>query len=158
MGKKTLSVMLLFVAFIISAQKSAVTAGGDAIGRGGSASYTIGQPTFKSASANELSNTPGVQHAYEVSVLSEKNQEISSNFEITVFPNPTMDVVNLKISNYDLQGLSYQLLSSTGQLLSKNILKEMTTPIDMDNLPSSTYFIKITQNKNTIRTFKIIKH
>lgn len=158
MTKKTaLACMLLAVAFAY-AQKSPVTAGGEASGSGGSSSYSIGQLAYADITTNKLSENQGVQQAYEIMEVTEKKAIIPSRLEFAVYPNPTEDVVNVAITNYENEKVSYQLISETGQLLTNTQASEDITSISMKNAASGMYFIQVIQNEQAIKTFKIIKH
>lgn len=155
MRKKTLTAFLLFAVYTINAQETIVASGGDASGIKGSSSYSIGQSVY---SNETILASQGVQNAYEIlEVLNEKDA-ITSNLKFTAYPNPTADMVYLNTENVDQSILFYQLYSVLGQLLSNDKVTENTTSISMKNLPQGTYFLKVVQNNESIKTFKIIKH
>ena len=158
MTKQTLTALLLFVTVFMHAQKGVVTSGGKATGSGGSSSYTVGLVNFKSNTANNSNSTEGVQHAYQITEIENAQKVVKSDLSFTVFPNPTEDLVTIKIDNYVNGIMSYQLFSAAGQLIfSKNASESLTT-ISMGNLAQGTYFIKVSCNEKPIKTFKIIKN
>ena len=155
MRKKTLTVFILFAVYTINAQEAVVASGGDASGIKGSSSYSIGQSVY---SNENILASQGVQNAYEIlEVLNEKDV-LTSNLKFTAYPNPTADIINLKTENIDQSILFYQLYSVSGQLLSNDKLAENTTSVSMKNFPTGTYFLKVMQNDESIKTFKIIKN
>lgn len=158
MRKKTLTAFLLFAVYTINAQETVVASGGDASGIRGSSSYSIGQSVYATNSNENISVAQGVQNGYEIMEISNEKDAITSNLQFTVYPNPTADIINLKIENVDQGILFYQLYSLSGQLLSNDKLTENTTSIPMKNLPYGTYFLKVLSNEKTIKTFKIIKN
>lgn len=157
MTKHILTAIMLFGAAMMYAQESVAIAGGEAAGSGGSSSYTIGQVVYKSESGSSFSTSQGVQHAYEVFEISDKDELANASLQLTLYPNPTEDQLNLALENPEEGNVSYQLFSPSGQLLANGNLKESTTSIAMKKFAAGTYFIKVSRNDKPIRTFKIIK-
>lgn len=141
----------------VMAQQSVVSSGGDINGTGGSISYSIGQLAYSAHIGENGSITEGVQQAYEISVIS--GIEINNiNLEISAFPNPTNDYLNLNIKNKEFNNLSFYLFDNNGRILHNVEIKSNTTQIDMSSYPPAVYFIKITSNEKEIKNFKIIKN
>ena len=96
MNKKT----LLFTLFIgsmglLSAQSSTISTGGTLTGSG-KADYSIGIPLYSPASGTGGTASSGNQQVYEISsTLGTDIQYIQ--LEMSVYPNPTTDIINLKI-------------------------------------------------------------
>ena len=157
MTKQILTALMLFAVALTYAQESIASGGGEAAGSGGSSSYTIGQLMYGSDSGGNYSASQGVQHAYEVFEISDKDELANAALGLTVYPNPTEDQLNLTMGNIDEGTMSYQLFSPSGQLLANGNLKENTTSIAMKKFAAGTYFIKVFRNDKSIRTFKIIK-
>jgi len=53
--------------------------------------------------------------------------------------------------------MSYQLYDISGKLLESNTIASISTSIEMKQLATSTYFIKVFDNHKEVKTFKIIK-
>ena len=64
----------------------------------------------------------------------------------------------LKVDNYDNKNLLYQLFDISGKLLESKKITSNETQIKMEMLIPSNYFIKVTDKKKEIKTFKIIKN
>jgi len=75
----------------------------------------------------------------------------------SVYPNPTIDYLIIKVENYDKENLAFQFFDINGKLLDSKILIESETRIDMNNYASLIYFLKITDSQKDVKTFKIIK-
>jgi hypothetical protein len=156
---KTLPINLLLVIISFSfsttySQKSIVATGGKAIGSGGTASFSVGQISYKSPNGNIVSD--GVQQPYEIVTLGKSNSEDIS-LEMNVFPNPTVDELRLKIGE-NKEFLSFQLFDINGKLLSNSEkIIENETVINMKNFYSGIYFLKIISTTQMLKTFKIIK-
>jgi hypothetical protein len=132
--------------------------GGNASGSGGSVSYTVGQIVYTSNANSSGSVAQGVQQPYEISVITAIEDAKDISLEIMVYPNPATDFIMLKIENYEVQNLRYQLFDINARLLQDNKIVGNETSIAMTNYMSATYFLKVTDNNKVIKTFKIIKH
>jgi hypothetical protein len=158
MKKNTVTALVLCAVGGLYAQETASSSGGEAIGKEGSASFTLGQVVYITPSSQSNSETQGIQQPYEVYDVLEKDAIRNSNILISSSPNPTTDVVNLEINQYADENLSYQLLSLSGQLIDSKKIKEKITSISMKELAQGTYILKVTNNSVAIQTFKIIKN
>jgi hypothetical protein len=143
---------------VIQAQSTIPATGGNASGSGGSASYTIGQVVYTTNTGTNGSAAQGVQQPYEISVVTAVETVKDISLEMVVYPNPTTDFIKLKISNYDLQNLRYQLYDINGSVLQDNKVEGNETSIILSSYLSSTYFLKVSDNNKVVKTFKIIKH
>ena len=140
------------------AQQAVSTSGGEATGAGGTVRYTIGQATYTTNSVREGTVSQGVQQPYEIFVISSSEDRHGITFELSVYPNPASTNLKLVSVNYNTGNLTYQLYDMHGRLLDNNNLTGTETNIPMDMLAPSAYFLKITDNKREVKTFKIIKN
>ncbi len=159
MKKITFSVsnflFLVFISAIGHAQDLNVASGGDATGGGGSVSYSVGQMVY-TAIGSAGSMTQGVQQPFEISgALGIEDHLISVN--LLAYPNPTSDYLNIKVTNMDYNNISYKLFDLNGRLLANRKLENSSNQIRMTQLPSALYFLKIFDNQQLVRVFKIIK-
>lgn len=141
----------------LQAQQTITTAGGDGSGSGGSVSYTVGQTVYTTASGTNGSVAEGVQQPFEISVVTAIESAKSISLEFVVYPNPATDYVVLKIGDYEVANLNYQLYDLGGKLLEKNKIQGSETNISMQSLMPSTYFLRILDKDKVIKIFKIIK-
>lgn len=160
MKKANLSTVLLFVLGLtgLLAQNTIPASGGNATGSGGSVNYTVGQVVDDTYTGTNGSVAQGVQQPYEISVVNGIDEALGISLEIKVYPNPTMDFIKLKTANYEIQNLRYQLYDMNGRLVKENKVEGDETSIAMSNLVPATYFLKVMDNKEVIKTFKIIKN
>lgn len=142
----------------LQAQEVVTTSGGNASGSGGTVNYTVGQIAYITNTGTNGSAAQGVQQPYEISVITAVEEAKDISLEIVVYPNPATDFVKLKIENYDVQNLRYQLYDISGSLLQDNKVEGNETSIFMSNYVSATYFLKVTDSNKVVKTFKIIKH
>ena len=66
-------------------------------------------------------------------------------------------VVMLKISDTALYNLSYHLVDINGKAISDGSLTNGDTQINMQQLAVGMYILKVSQNNQELKTFKIIK-
>jgi hypothetical protein len=170
--KSLLVATLLTFAFslsTVSAQESVNATGGNALGSGGSASYSVGQVAYQTHTGTSGSVAEGVQQPYEISVVTSIEEANDIKLSITAYPNPTTDYLELKVESEKLNDLSYQLFDMNGKLLQSEMIIGSQTSIVMSNLVPATYFVKVyalgrndrtgvIQGNKEIKTFKIIKN
>jgi hypothetical protein len=154
---KKIALIFLFGISTLQAQQNTTSTGGEAIGTGGSASYSVGQIDYVSNSDSNFSVSQGVQQPFEISVvLGLEENYIKLN--LAAYPNPTNDILFLSIENGLSQELTYQLIDLQGKLIENNVIKNNTTEIKLAHLEKAIYFLNITENNKSIKTFKIIKN
>ncbi|MDY0216510.1 MAG: T9SS type A sorting domain-containing protein [Bacteroidales bacterium] len=152
--------ILLTFAFTLStaiAQESINTAGGNASGTGGSVSYSVGQVFCQTHVGTNGSVVEGVQQAFEISEVTAIEEAKDISLTISAYPNPTNDFLQLKVENENFKNLSFQLFDINGKLLQNRKITDNQINIDMSNLVSATYFVKIIQSNKEVKTFKIVK-
>lgn len=150
------ALLLAFGLTEMQAQQSINTSGGNATGSSGTVSYSVGQVAYMAHAGTTGSVAQGVQHAFEIFNLDLEEVE-SSNVSVLVYPNPTAEFLTLEVKDLDHSTLGYQLYDLQGRLLKSEPMTDQKTKVDMRTLPSATYFIKMSQGKTTIQSFKIIK-
>lgn len=139
----------------LQAQNTIPTSGGEATGSG-TVSYTVGQLVSNMNTGSYGTVTQGVQQTIEFIVLS--NPELTSlTLKAATYPNPTTDYIVLALTNTTLTELSYTMFDLQGGLVTKGKVQQETTRIAMENLAMGVYILKINQNNNELKTFKIIK-
>lgn len=133
-----------------------MASGGDAIGSGGSAAYSVGQVLYNTDYGTNGSIIQGVQQPYEISVVLENNIT-GIDLSISLYPNPTSNFLILSIDKL-LPGTFYQLLDIKGNLIKKDKISETQTSIQVSEILPSTYFLSIGLEGKTIKTFRFIKN
>lgn len=138
------------------AQQSANAAGGDASGSGGSASYSVGQVAYTYISGTSASSNQGVQQPYEFFTTGIDNvRQIS--LSMTVYPNPSQSIVNLKVEDQMWENLTFQLYDVSGRLLLTQKVTGALTVVPMQYLAGGSYLLKVSDPEKTVKTFTIIK-
>ena len=161
---KTNQIKLLITVFLClglmqaRAQKDVMAAGGNATGSGGSASYSVGQVVYTTATGTNGSANQGVQQPYEISVVTWLPEASGINLVFSAYPNPAKNYIILKIENFNIVNLTYKLYDNKGKLILNKKVEGIETQIDMSNLVIATYYLYLTQSNKNIKTFQVIKY
>ena len=158
--KAKLSAVLLFWLGLTGLQAQAVipAIGGDYIGSGGSVSYSVGQAFYITNRGTNGSVAQGVQQAFEITDLTGIESPRGITLQYSAFPNPTSGFLKLKVEDFNMENLFYQLYDMSGKLLEYKMVKGNETIIVMSQLMPATYFLKVIQNTKEVKSFKIIKN
>tara|TARA_B100000767_G_scaffold274877_1_gene309372 strand:+ start:1122 stop:1610 length:489 start_codon:yes stop_codon:yes gene_type:complete len=149
-------VCAFFSASVTHAQQAVSASGGNAIGSGGSSSYTVGQVAFSTNIGSNGSVAQGVQIPYEFSTIVGL-EATGINLELKAYPNPANNVIHLSISDYKNGGISYRIYNIQGKLLIDNPVKENLTSILLRDFSGGVYLLNVLDNNELIKTFRIIK-
>ena len=139
------------------AQNAVVSSGGEATGSGGTVSYSLAQIAYTTTTGTTGTVSQGIQQPYEISIVT--GVEGENNFALSAFPNPSTDILNLSVGEFNSEGLSYQLFDIQGKLLLEARISGSHTSINMLDFPQSTYLLHVLGNNHqTIQSFNIIKN
>lgn len=147
--------LLLTGSLSLHAQTATLSAGGEAKGTNGSVSYSIGQVAYTSVSTSNGSVSQGVQQTYKISSAGLLLTDI--DFSLSVFPNPTTNLITLEVGKYANQALNYVLIDGAGKQIQTSKIIDKQTNIDMNMLPTATYVMEVYQENKKIQSFKILK-
>lgn len=140
----------------VNAQESVLSSGGNSSGSSGNVSYSVGQIFYKTINGTTAYLSQGVEQPFEIqTVLGQDNFNV--NLELSVYPNPTTDVIYLKIMESNFESIQYQLFDINGRLIENNKVFENSTIIQMGKYPEAIYLLKVLDNNKEVKTFKIIK-
>lgn len=153
---KTGLVFLMFSMGYIHAQEAVPATGGDASASNGTMSYSIGQVVYTAGSGSTGSMNQGVQQPYDISTNS--ITEESDDMSLSVFPNPTKDVLTLNIEKTDFSGYSYELYNNQGKLIKMEDIQTNHVDIPMQTLNAATYILKVKSTDEVVKSFRVIKH
>lgn len=152
-----LTICIVFWGTKTHSQQTIVASGGNDSGSGGSSSNSIGQITYISANGSNGSINQGVQQPFEIVTLG-KDDFPEITLQMMVYPNPTSSFLNLRIENYTIENLQYSLFNINGKEISSQKIENPQTQINMNNLPSALYLLKVIEEGKLLKTFKIIKN
>ncbi|MCH2046871.1 MAG: T9SS type A sorting domain-containing protein [Saprospiraceae bacterium] len=134
---------------------SLTSAGGLFSAGGNTLTWTLAETVvgnFDGGTNGSLSNgQQQVVVSEQVSVRSLMEEQL----ELTIYPNPTTQFVNLEVA--EAQELQLQLLNSEGKLLQQQQLNQTHTQLDFSQLPAGSYWLSIQDANKTIKTYQISK-
>lgn len=148
-----LSLFLGLIHPIIHSQVAVVSVGGNILSSTGSVSYTIGQIDYTSIPGSFVALYLGVQQVYDPYVTS-----IDENTDISIWPNPVSNNLNIDVKSINNLGMLFQLYTIDGKLLISKQSADTRTTISMMSYAQGTYVLMVRySNKRTLK-FKIIKN
>ena len=154
--KKIFVLHLSLIACIsLHAQQVVSTSGDQAENSTAQISWTIGEPIIETCNGGGYELTQGFHQSYlTVSAVDEIQM---ADFEISAFPNPTTETLEIVVKRASNDDLKYQLYDLNGNLLLEEKITDNEATIQTLDLQPATYFIKISEGNKTIQTLKIIK-
>ena len=154
--KSLLSLFPILGIGLCHAQSATIASGGNATGSSGNVSYAIGNVFYQEISGSGGFASQGTQVFYEItSTLGVDQQNI--DLQMSVFPNPVTDRLNLKIANKKIQNFSFELYDAKGSKIQNKKVFDQNTSIDMSGYPAGLYIFSVKDTDTVIKTFKIIK-
>lgn len=132
--------------------------GGTATGSGGTSTYTVGQVFYITIPGTSGSVAQGVQQPWEISVVTAIEKTEGITLGMKVYPNPAADILTLTIDSFEYKDLKYMLYDMNGMLLQEKKIEDNLTEIPLLNYSSTMYLLRIVNNKQEIKVFKIVKN
>ncbi|HBX49740.1 MAG: hypothetical protein A2275_01480 [Bacteroidetes bacterium RIFOXYA12_FULL_35_11] len=122
-----------------------------------SLSITIGELATETVSNSNNILTQGFQQSQYFTVDIEENKK--NGFAVTVFPNPTNDILNIDIKTEQNLNTRIQLCDENGKILIDENIKVLETSrkYDLKIFAAGLYFLKIKTDNDYSKTVKIIK-
>jgi hypothetical protein len=159
MKKQIFLVATFFAAFSASAQEVVSSQGQTYSNSNGSIDFTVGEVVINTGSNGTNDLTQGF-HQTNWNFLGV--EDFAPDYQATIFPNPTQDVLNIKTSIYE--NVTYSLYDAQGKLVMQNILSTEQTPIQVSQLAPGSYSLELIfedSNEGSLsllkrKTFKIV--
>ena len=153
----TIVVFSLLYATTISAQEVVSTQGDSYSNANGSIDFTVGEAIINTGTDGTNDLTQGF-HQTNWNFLGVEDN--APNYEASIFPNPTSDVLNIKTSSFE--NVTYTLYDAQGKLVLQSILAAEVTPIQVSHLAPGAYSLQLTfeegkKSASKSKTFKLIK-
>ena len=144
MKKNTIVLFSLFASISVSAQEVLSTQGESYSNASTKIDFTIGEVVINTGTDGTNDLTQGF-HQTNWTFLGV--EDFAPNFQATIFPNPTQDVLNIKTSVFE--NVTYTLYDAQGKLVLQNILSAEQTPIQVSQLAPGAYSLElIFENSN----------
>ena len=84
--------------------------------------------------------------------------EIDNNkIEVSTFPNPTYDIINIEIKNPEIDITTYTIHDQSGRLIKRGIISSSSTRFDISDLNSGQYGLLLHGEKTSAFVTWIIK-
>lgn len=150
------TVLFVIVCIFNSSAQEILSSGGSSQTLSGiSLNYTIGEPIIETLIGTEATLTQGF-HQTRLWVTAIEPIEYQG-YKITVYPNPTMNGIEIAINGVSASGFEFFVYDNSGKvLLSKKTDNELTA-IDLQSLPPAIYFLVVQYNGKYSGTYKIQK-
>jgi hypothetical protein len=117
--------------------------------------WTLGEPVIATLSPGNIMFTQDLlQTELTITAIKIGNDIF---FSVEAYPNPTGELLMIRIENKVLQDFQYVLYDVNGKVLEKKELAGTFTAIVMNNHPAGVYLLKITQSDKEIKMFEIVK-
>jgi hypothetical protein len=152
MKKMTLTLCLLFAVNFMFAQEVISTQGESYSNANGSIDFTIGEVVTNTGTDGVNDITQGF-HQTNWRFLSVESHV--PNYEATIFPNPTSELLNINASAF--KDLSYTLYDLQGKLVMQDKLSSEQTSVQVSQLVPGAYTLRLNNETQNLKTFKLIK-
>ena len=151
--KKQIFLFAMFVAaFAASAQEVVSSQGETYSNANGSIDFTVGEVIINTGTNGTNDLTQGFHQTNWNFVGVE---DFAPAYQVTIFPNPTQDVLNIKTSVFE--NVTYTLYDAQGKLVLQNILFAEQTPIQVSQLAPGSYSLMLKSETQIFKTFKLVK-
>lgn len=152
MIKNTLMLTLLLTTMTVSAQEVIATQGDSYSNGSAKIDFTIGEVVINTGTDGTNDLTQGF-HQTNWNFLGVEDH--APNYEATIFPNPTEDVLNIRTSTFE--NVTYTLYDALGKIVLQDNLSGEETPIQVSQLAPGAYSITLNNQLQNLKTFKLIK-
>ncbi len=117
--------------------------------------WSVGECVTATHSAGNLVITQGFhQNPYEITT----EIDLFPKIKMTVYPNPISNLISLKVESSKVESLRYTITDLSGKVLQTSEIKSDLEQINFSSYAVGTYLISISQNKQFLKSFQIIKN
>ena len=152
MKKNILFVFTLLISLCATAQEVVATQGDSYSNASGNIDFTIGEVIINTGTDGTNDITQGF-HQTNWNFLGV--EDFAPNYEATIFPNPTSEVLNIRTSTFE--NVTYTLYDAQGKLVLQDILSAEQTPIQVGQLAPGSYSLILSNQTQNLKTFKLTK-
>jgi hypothetical protein len=152
MKRHTLVLFSLLTTVTVSAQEVVSTQGDSYSNASANIDFTIGEVIIDTGTDGNNDLTQGFHQTNWNFVGLE---DYAPNYEATIFPNPTEDLLNIRTSTFE--NVTYSLYDAQGKLVMQNTLSAEQTPIQVSQLAPGSYSLTLNNETKNLKTFKLVK-
>lgn len=152
MKKNKLLLFSLLTTITVSAQEVVSTQGDSYSNGNGSIDFTVGEVIIDTGTDGTNSLTQGF-HQTNWNFLGV--EDFAPEFEASIFPNPTEDILNIKTSKFE--NVQYKLYDANGKLVLEDKLSSEQTPIQVSQLAPGNYSLTLIDDSKNLKIFKLVK-
>ena len=156
MKKVLLLTPLLLHLVNANSQQATTSAGGNATGIGGSASYSVGQVGYTTMNGSMLSVTAGVQQPYIIQSVG--LPEEARPVQLQIYPNPTNSDLTLVLLDEQAGPLHCRIIDALGNIVSESLVEGRQARLTTGQLPASIYFLQVSRENRVLQSFRIVKN
>ena len=148
----------------LHAQEAIPATGGNALGSGGSVSYSVGQVVYTTSTGINGSVAQGVQQPYEISIVTGLEEAKGITLQCSVYPNPAKDKCTVEYEiEKNSKNVQLQILNMNGQTIAKfdegnKIAGKYKIVFDVSKYANGTYIYSLSSDNNRLtKRFMISK-
>lgn len=167
MKQQLFLIIAFFSAITLNAQNAIPSSGGEAIGTGGTFSFTFGQ-VFYTTAENTFSVSQGVQQTFKVIQGLNVSKTVYTPqitaavvdapiINASVYPNPVANYIVLSIGNLNVSNLNYNLYDVNGRTIASGLIHQKQTTISFPYIVPGSYILQVIQHTKQLKSFIIIK-
>jgi hypothetical protein len=150
--KKLFTFLTMFSFLNLTSQEVVSSQGDSYADSSASIDFTIGEVVTFTGTSSENNLSQGFHQTNWgfVSIV-----DHVSNYEAIIYPNPTEDFLNIKAGLYE--DVSYVLYDEMGKLILQGRLLSEQTALEVSPLATGRYSLVLSNSKENLKTFNIIK-
>ncbi len=152
MKKHTFVLFSLLATGSVSAQEVVATQGESYSNASANIDFTLGEVIIATGTDGTNDITQGFHQTNWNFVGVEDH---APNYEATIFPNPTSDLLNIKTSTFE--NVTYSLYDAQGKLVMQDKLSVEQTPVQVSQLAPGIYSLTLNNETQNLKTFKLVK-
>jgi hypothetical protein len=152
MIKNAFLLFLLLTNLSVTAQQVIATQGDSYSNTIGSIDFTVGEVVINTGTDGSNSITQGFHQSNWKFVGLEDH---ATNYEVSIFPNPTEEVLNIKTSKFEK--VKYKLYDTQGKLVLQGKLSAEQTTIQVTRIATGSYSLVLNTGKQILKTYRLIK-
>jgi hypothetical protein len=114
-------------------------------------SYTIGD-VFYTKNIRGISINEGMQQSYIINEIASK-----SKLRVSLYPNPTNNLVYFKVENLNYKYLSFKLYDISGRMITSGRILNEQSVLSLQNFPNNIFIVKVFRGELEEQSFKILK-